>query len=202
MTRSPRSGALGTTATPSCGGWALRISRSRRCPTSAAEARPPDVAGHLGLQRSWAGRVGTGTPTGRGGTRVVDRGEHDADRLRLPLGQEDLCLSLALRVQDRGLFGACGGDPAVAEIEPMIHRKASTRPHHLSAPRTGRGGAVPSTPTGRFRVFRGAPSHRRSGPGSPPDGINTLTRSASPFIPRRSRSVWLGRVEQSDRRAT
>lgn len=53
----------------------------------------------------------------------MDRGEHDADRLRLPLSQEDLRLSLALRVQDRGLFGACGGDPAVAEIEQMIHRK-------------------------------------------------------------------------------
>lgn len=30
---------------------------------------------------------------------------------------------MALYVQDRGLFGACGGDPAVAEIEQMIHRK-------------------------------------------------------------------------------
>jgi hypothetical protein len=86
----------------------------------------------------------------------VDRGEHDADRLRLPLGQEELCLSLALRVQDRGLFGACGGDPAVAEIEQMIHRKP--RRGHIIYPHREQAGVVPSTPTGRFRVFRGATS--------------------------------------------
>jgi hypothetical protein len=79
-------------------------------------------------------------PTGRGGPRVVDRGEHDADRLRLPLGQEDLCLSLALHVQDRGLFGACGGDPAVAEIEQMIHRKP--RRGHIIYPHREQAGVV------------------------------------------------------------
>jgi hypothetical protein len=70
----------------------------------------------------------------------VDRGEHDADRLRLPLGQEDLCLSLALYVQDRGLFGACGGDPAVAEIEQMIHRKP--RRGHIIYPHREQAGVV------------------------------------------------------------
>ena len=95
----------------------------------------------------WAGPVGTGTPTGRGGTRVVDRGEHDADRLRLPLGQEDLCLSLALRVQDRGLFGACGGDPAVAEIEQMIHRKP--RRGHIIYPHREQAGVVRAEHTHR-----------------------------------------------------
>jgi hypothetical protein len=77
----------------------------------------------------------------------VDRGEHDADRLRLPLGQEDLCLSLALRVQDRGLFGACGGDPAVAEIEQMIHRKP--RRGHTIYPHREQAGVVRAQHTHR-----------------------------------------------------
>jgi hypothetical protein len=77
----------------------------------------------------------------------VDRGEHDADRLRLPLGQEELCLSLALRVQDRGLFGACGGDPAVAEIEQMIHRKP--RRGHIIYPHREQAGVVRAEHTDR-----------------------------------------------------
>ena len=85
--------------------------------------------------------------TSPGGTRVVDRGEHDADRLRLPLGQEYLCLSLALRVQDRVLFGACGGDPAVAEIEQMIHRKP--RRGHVIYPYREQAGVVRAEHTHR-----------------------------------------------------
>jgi hypothetical protein len=75
-------------------------------------------------------------PTGRGGPRVVDRGEHDADRLRLPLGQEDLCLSLAsaFRIAD------CLAPPAVAEIEQMIHRKP--RRGHIIYPHREQAGKV------------------------------------------------------------
>jgi len=83
-----------------------------------------------------------------------------------PLCQEDLCLSLAVRIQDRQLFGAFGHDPAVAEIEHMIHRSLDAVTSSIRTENRP-GWSVPSTPTGTFKVFRAA-THRRSGPGSPP----------------------------------
>jgi len=131
----------------------------------------------------------------------VDRGEHDADRLRLPLGQEDLCLSLALHVQDRGLFGACGGDPAVAEIEQMIHRKP--RRGHIIYPRREQAGVVRAEHTHRqVQGLQGRATSSSVG-ARLATGWHQYAHQIclTVYSPRRSRSVWLGRVEQSDRRA-
>ena len=54
---------------------------------------------------------------------------------------------VALYVQDRGLFGACGGDPAVAEIEQMIHRKP--RRGHVIYPHREHSGVVRAEHTHR-----------------------------------------------------